>query len=147
MIRSATIDDLPAMLELGARMHLESRFRDLPYDLAKVADVLSSLIDGAGLVLVAEMHGRVVGGIVGMVVEHWFSRVKVAQDFALFIEPEHRGSMLAVRLLARYEAWAREQGAHAVEMGINTGVHVEQTARLLELRGFSQAAVLMAKEF
>ena len=146
MIRPATIDDLPAILELGGRMHMESRFRNLPFDLTKVAGVFSSLIEGAGLVLVAEMHGRVVGGIAAMVVEHWFSTVKVAQDFALFIEPEHRGSMLAVRLLARYEAWAREQGATAVEMGINTGVHVEQTAKLFELRGFRQVAVLMAKE-
>lgn len=147
MIRPATIDDVPAILELGGRMHLESRFRALEFDLAKVAGVFTSLIDGAGLVLVAESKGQIVGGIAAVVIEHWFSTAKVAQDFALFIAPEHRGTMLAVRLLSRYEQWALEQGAIAVEMGINTGVHVEQTAKLFALRGFKQAAVLMAKEF
>lgn len=147
MIRPATLDDLPAILELGGRMHLESRFKALPFDLGKVAGIFERLISGAGIVMLAEVDGRIVGGIAGIVLEHWFSTTKVAQDFGLFIEPEHRGGMLAVRLLRKYEAWAFEQGAHAVEMGINTGVHVEQTAKLLELMGMRQVAVLHAKEF
>lgn len=148
MIRPATIDDLPAILELGGRMHLESRFRALEFDLAKVARVFEQLINSDdGIVMLAEVNGRIVGGIAGVVVEHWFSVSKVAQDFALFIEPEHRGGMLAVRLLRQYEKWAFEQGAVAVEMGINTGVHVEQTAKMLELLGFRSVAVLHSKEF
>lgn len=147
MIRPATIDDLPAILELGGRMHRESRFRALSFDLQKVGDIFGQLIGGAGIVLVAEVEGRIVGGIAAAVVEYWFSRAKVAQDFALFIEPEHRGGMLAARLLHKYEDWAREQGAHAVEMGVNTGVHVDQTGKMLERLGYPQVAVLHAKEF
>jgi GNAT superfamily N-acetyltransferase len=147
MIRTATPEDLSTILDLAEVMHAESRFKDLPFSRAKVSHIFAQLIDGAGLVLIAEQDGEVIGAIAGVVIELWFSPTKVAQDFGLFICPEHRGGMHAVRLIKRYIEWAKAQGATAVEMGINTGVQVEQTGKLLHHLGFTQVATLHSKEF
>lgn len=146
MIRKATPEDIPAILELGHLMHLESRFKALPYSRKKVAHIFAQLIEGKGFAMVVEKDGELIGAMGAIVMELWFSTAKAAQDFGLFIHPDHRGGLHAVRLLKAYEAWAKEGGAYAAEMGINTGVMLEQTGRLFELRGYTLAATLYTKE-
>lgn len=147
MIRHATPSDIPTIVELGHVMHLESRFKALPYASDKVARIFAQLLESKSFVMVAEKDGQIVGAMAAIVMELWFSTAKTAQDFGLFIHPNHRGGMLAVRLLKRYAEWAQAQGAHAVEMGINTGFKVEETGRLLGHLGFTQVATLHSKEF
>lgn len=146
MIRHATLSDLPAILELARLMHMESRFKGVPHSSEKVGQIFSKLIDGAGLVLVAEKDGELVGAIAAAVIELWFSTVKVGQDFGLFVHPTHRGGMLAARLVKGYERWAKSQGAYAAELGINTGLQLEKTGLLLSHLGYTTVATLHAKE-
>lgn len=146
MIRNATPSDIQTIVALGHLMHLESRFKALPYASDKVSHIFTQLIDGKGFAMVAEKDSQIVGVMGAIVMELWFSTVKAAQDFGLFIHPDHRGGMHAVRLLKAYEAWAKRQGVYAVEMGINTGVKVEETGRLLSLLGYTQVATLHSKE-
>ena len=146
MIRIATPADLSAIVDMGHQMHLESRFKALPYSHDKVRNIFAQLIDGKGFAMVAEKDGELIGVMGAVVMELWFSTVKVAQDFGLYIRPENRGGMDAVRLLKAYEAWAKAQCAMAAEMGINTGVKVEETGRLLGLLGYTQVATLHSKE-
>ena len=137
MIRPATHEDIPRLIELGEQMHVESRFASLPFDRDKVRGLFAHLIESPdGLLLVAEIDGVPIGGFAGYVVEHYFARTKVASDFGLFIEPASRGGMTAPRLLKAYIEWAKEQGAVMIQAGITTGVHVEQTTRLYEKLGF-----------
>jgi GNAT superfamily N-acetyltransferase len=147
MIRHATLEDLPRILDLAQVMHMESRFKDIPHSREKVELIFTRLIEGAGLILVAEKNGKVIGAIAAAVIELWFSTGKVGQDFGLFIHPEHRGGMLAARLVKGYEDWAKSQGAHAAELGINTGLQLEKTGQLLAHLGYTTVATLHAKEF
>lgn len=138
MIRPATAADIPAMLALGEAMHAESRYSALAWCTPKVCGLLDMLLESdKGLVLVAERDGVVVGGFLGFIDEHFFSRETVATDLALFIEPSRRGGVAAARLLKAYVVWATEQGAAQITVGITTGVHVEQTARLFQGCGFA----------
>lgn len=144
-IRKARPDDLERMLDLGELMHTESRYAAMSFNRNKVRALLRTMIQG-GFAMVAEREGRIIGGFVGMVTEHWFSDDKLASDIALFIEPESRGSMSVVRLIDAFLTWARQQGAAVIDLGINTGVHTNQTGQLYERLGGRLAGLLYSFE-
>jgi GNAT superfamily N-acetyltransferase len=145
MLRAATIDDLPALVELGAVMHAESpRYARLRFDAGRLAQTLTGLLSTPdGFLWVAEREGEIVGGLAAVVVQHWCSADRVAADLALFMTPDARGTLAPARLVNRYVAWARERGAVHVQFGVSTGVHPEQTAQLLERLGFARCGILL----
>jgi len=137
MVRDATLDDIPAMVALGAIMHAESRYNFMAYDGEKVSATLRSLI-GVGFARVHERDGEIDGGMVGYMSEAWFSRAKVAAELALFVTPGKRGGMAAWYLLSEFSAWAENQGAQEITLAITTGVKVEETGRMYQRLGFEQ---------
>lgn len=138
MIRQATEEDLEKIVMLGAEMHAESRFSVLAYDRDKVAGLLSHLLATDQFVQVIERDGVLVGGFAGFVTEHWASKDLVSYDCGLFISPGYRGGGDAARLILRFKEWAVSRGAKMVTLSVNTGVHPERTARLMEAVGFDQ---------
>lgn len=138
MIRTATYDDVPALLALGEAMHTESRYAALPWDAAKVSALIESLIESPdGLAMVAVRDGEIVGGFLGSIDEHYFSRARVACDYALFVRPDRRGGLLAIQLLEAYVGWAKVSGAALIQAGITTGVNVDAASRLFAVAGFA----------
>lgn len=140
MVRPATIEDVPRLVELGAQMHAESpRFSRLSFDADKLGAFLGSAVNAPHmLVLVAERGDEVVGGFVGLVMEHWFSRDLMAVDLALFIDQRKRGGIVASRMVRDYLDWADQKGAKLVQIGITTGVQQLQTERLYEALGLAR---------
>lgn len=145
MLRDATRDDIPAIVALGALMHAESpHFRVLTWDGDKVARTVAHLIDSPhGLALVAEQGGEIVGGVLALAVEHWGSPDLVACDLALFIRPQSRGGMAGARLLDAYRRWADGLGCKITQLGVMTGVNVEQTQALGLRLGWRQQGVVL----
>lgn len=144
MIRPATLLDVPQLVVLGERMHAESRFSAMGYAPDKVAALLTGLISSpVGCVLVAERQGAVVGGMAGYCDAHFFSNDLFAADLAVFVEPDRRGGIAAARLVRAFVDWATRRGARMIQVGISTGVHVEQTTRLYESLGFARVGPLM----
>lgn len=140
MIREATHADIPIMLALGQEMHEESRYAAHPWNASKVHTLLQGLIDSAdGLALVAERDGRAVGGFIGMAADHWCTDARQSFDLALFVLPEHRGTLVGARLLRRYAAWASSRGVpdDLIGCGITTGVDLASSTRLFEAVGFA----------
>lgn len=142
MIRQATPGDISQLINLGARMHAESRFSVLGYDRRKVADLFAHLLATNQFVEVIERDDEIIGGFAGFVTEHWASKDLVSYDCGLFIAPDCRGGGDAARLIKRFRAWAIGCGAKMVTLGVNTGVHPERTARLMEAVGFEQIGTL-----
>lgn len=144
MIRPANLYDIPALLDLGERMHAESpRFSRLTFSRARLHDTLRMLIDNPlGFVWVAEEE-QLIGGMVAMASPHWASTDLIATDLALFIEPSRRGSLAPVRLINRYRWWGREIGAVITQVGCTTGVETEKTAQLFERLGLTRCGVIL----
>jgi len=135
MIRHATLKDIPALIELGKVMHAESRYRVLPYLPSRVERTLLALMAGAGVVLVAEVDGEIVGGFMGTCAEHFFSSAKVAGDLAIFVAPDYRGGLLGARLIKTFVDWAKEQGAKIIDTSVTTGVMTPKTEALFARLG------------
>ena len=143
MIRPAEYTDVPSLVELGAIMHAESPvFCKLTFDREKLYTTIGNVIEH-GFAMVYESNGHIRGVILAMVAPHWFSKDLFTCDLALFIEPQHRGGIAAVRLLNAYANWAQESGAKLIQFGIMTGVGVETTAALCERLGWKRAGVVM----
>lgn len=140
MIRPATHADLPVLMLMADAMHMESpRFSRLRFSGDKVQKLFMRLIDSPDcLLLIAERSGARIGGIAAMVTPHWFSDDLVANDYALFLLPEHRGGTTAARLARAYIEWAREKGAKMIQLGVSTGVHADETAALYKAIGLQQ---------
>lgn len=146
MIRPATHDDVPRLVELGTLLHQTSCYSEMGYSAEKVEKHLRALIDGLGVVFAAEVDGKVVGGFAGAVAEQWFSNDLIAFDYSVFIEPGRRQGILASRLILTFKEWARIKGAKQIHMGITTAMNVEGTARLYRHLGFREAGPLFKME-
>lgn len=144
-IRPAVLADLDRLEELGKRMHAESpRFSRLTYNAGKVYSMLTTaLADPRYFLHVAEQdNGELAGGLLGFAMPHWCSDDEVACDLAVFMEPGRRGGMAAARLVKAFRSWADDRGVKQTNLGISTGVHVEETAQLYRAIGLKQFGYL-----
>lgn len=148
MVRNATAGDIPALIELGTRMYLESRYsQNSPFDADKCAELARSLINSpAGCVLVAEKDDQVIGWLGGGIAEQWFSRQLMAFEYGLFIAPEYRGGSAGPRLARAFIGWAKDHGAALINMGITTGVHEDRTGELYSRLGLHRSGLLYSME-
>lgn len=114
MVRPATSDDIPRMVELGELFFNEAGLNRLfPYDPVSAAQTFAGMIDNLdAAVFLLESDSRVVGGIGGLISPHYCNyAVRVMSEFFWWVEPASRGSQDAVRLAVVMETWARRRGA------------------------------------
>lgn len=144
-VRPATMLDVPAVVELGAALHASSSYARFAFDREKVADLMRTLIAGAGVVFLAERNGAPVGGIAGGVAPFWFGSDLHGFDYSFFVLPEYRNGTTALRLLLSLESWCRGRGATEMRIGITTGISLEATARFYEWCGYTRNGALFTK--
>jgi GNAT superfamily N-acetyltransferase len=133
-LRTAEVADLLALVELGRRMHQESRYARFDFDPFKYAAVLRAVIP-QGLTFVAEQDGGLVGAFVGRVDSHFFGDTKIASDVLAHVVPAHRG-LVGVQLIREYKRRAKALGVVEVYLGISAGILMRRVERLYELEGF-----------
>jgi hypothetical protein len=143
MIRPAKLFDVPALVELGREMHLESRFAGERYGADKVEGLLTRLISGDGVVFVAEHDGEIVGGFAGGTTDRWFNDTLVAFDYGLFVRRGERHGIIAMKLVSAFMRWAHALGVTTIECGVVSGVNTESTARMYEALGLKRVGVLL----
>lgn len=145
-IRTATRNDLPALIDIGQDMHAESRYRAYTYDPDRLEQTLKIVLDDE-LSLVAEAEdGRIVGAFIAFVTPQFFGSDLMSSDLALYIVPEFRQGRLALRLLTEYICRARERGVTDIRVGNSTDVESERVGRLYESLGFRRVGGLYAME-
>ena len=118
MIRRATEADMTRLVEMGLQFIRESHYRKLMRENpAQIeAFIKNALANEKARILVAEVSGRLVGMIGFWVFPHYFSADPMAVEIAWFVEPEHRGSRLSLRLLQSAEEEAAKIGAQHMQM-------------------------------
>lgn len=142
-IRSAILEDLPRLLDLGEMLHKESpRWSRMTFSRERAESTLRLLLtDPNGVIFVAERDGVVVGGIAGVAEQHWCSYDFIAHEMTLFMMTEARGGMAAPRLICALRAWGKLRKAIWLNAGTSTGLDPERTAGLYERLGFTRCAI------
>ena len=119
-------------------MHAESKYRCYNFDPLKLANTISELIEARkGIALVAVVQGKIVGGLIGYLAEHYFGNDLAAYGLALFIDADHRNGMVGPRLIKQYVEHAREKGASEIVFANTTRYEMERVGRLFLRLGFS----------
>jgi len=150
MIRHATIEDTPALVAM-AREFIQYGNHPIFMSITdeqlaqRVADLMS--LGDAVTMLVAEVDGRVVGMLVGTLTAPWFAPSTVmAAELAWWVQPEARGTTVAVRLVKEYEAWAINHGAQIIAMSSLNNGEAERVANMLRRMGYAQSERTYTKE-
>lgn len=140
MIRQATLDDVPRLVELGVEFITQTVFHQFvqPNEAAMTATV-TALIEGANsTVFVLEGRGRVLGMIgVGWYDDPFSGERTVSEPF-WWVTPVARGH--GARLLRVAIAWARRAGATQMQMGQPYGD--DTAAGIYEALGFAPVQLL-----
>ena len=97
-LRRATPFDVSNVFELLKKMHSETEIKVSPIDTKKLLDTINAAIHN-GVVLLAEIKGKVVGSIGGMLNSDWWSSEQYLGDFWFYVRPESRNSTIAIKLV------------------------------------------------
>lgn len=146
IVRRATEEDIPRIVEMAERFYAVSGYeRIAPMTKESVAG-LAIITMGSGVMLVAEHAGAVVA-MACLHVDHFLFNigVKVAHELVYWIEPEHRGGMLAARMLKAIEQGAREVGASWVRMA-TLASSPPQASALYERMGYTPSESYFCKQ-
>jgi hypothetical protein len=115
MIRHAVNTDKVACIHLLRESHRAAGF-DYPFQAAYASNLFDQhMASNQACVLVYEHEGRVSGLLMTVWFEHPFGAGRYAKETVWFIGSHARGRA-AIKMLAAYETWAKEQGCTAIGM-------------------------------
>ena len=148
IVRHATVDDVPALIEMGEAMRRESLVPFPAINRDMVEMVARDLFPRRDVycALVAEDGGAPAGMLTGSVSRYAFAPDLIAVHDIFFVRPEHRGSGAARLLIQRFVTWARECGARRVLISVHTGITPEKTGRFYRMMGFSYMGGVYCRE-
>ena len=138
VVRNATENDWPTVLDFGRRLHSESLWRVLPFDEDKAIALLRwyARTPATSCFLIAERKGEVAGFLMAYMGDLAFSYERRAINGFYYVVPDQRGSLAGLRLLRHFKAWARKHGAFEVQIGMSGGINTDRMIRFLEHLGF-----------
>ena len=147
MIREATAADAPKIARLGAEMHAESVFSKRVYDMEKCTDRAMDYILSPGRFLwVAESNRKATGFLAGYMAQYHFGPEWFACLLDFYMRPDARGSRDSIRLLKQFEEWAAEREAVEVNLGISTGVRMDEFDRLATKLGYTRVGGIYKRD-
>lgn len=143
MIRNATLDDIPRIVEMGKNLTLQTTYGFVTYSPERVQATCELLIN-SGFIVVAQKNGEVVGAMLGDVYTPWYTTDRMGIDYSIYIEPEHRQGMIAVRMIKRFEEWCIGMGAKQIRPGVGTGD--KNISRLYHALGYRSVGECFLKD-
>ncbi len=141
MIRPATHEDIPRLVEMGAQFIDDVYPAAIAFEAGTLASLAARLIDGLGIVFVFESAGEVSGMMALIVVAHPMSGERIATEMAWWVDPAARGGSAALRMLAEAERWSRAQGAQRLQMTAPS----DKVCQFYEKIGFQRVEVAYSR--
>lgn len=145
IVRLATAEDVPAIVDMGASFHAFSGER-VPY-CRESAEISARAVMGMGFILIAEDNGHAVGMIGIAITPLFFNFAEMmAQELMWWVDEDSRGTGAALRLIRAAEIEAAQRGVcrlHMLRLA-NSPAHL---ANLYDRLGYSVGEVAHVKEF
>lgn len=146
-IREATKNDVIDLTILGRQFIKEANMPHLGWDNSKTHDFFLSAIDQDHFcVFVQEEGDEVVGMFVGLATPCFFSHTVQTVEIMWYVDPDHRGSRAAWRMVERFEGWSKEQGAASVSIVNLSILKADKVGKLYERKGYKMTENTFAKE-
>jgi len=132
-------DDLK---KIATAMHQEAvRFCNQSLNLNKLIRIANDHYCGLYL-----KEGKPVGAMLGYAGNSFFGDDILGSEIGLFVFPEHRGSLAAVRLVQDFEKWCKEQGCAEINVGSSVQVATDTVEKLYNKLGFVTRGFVAYKE-
>jgi len=126
VIREATIDDVPRLIELGRCFHAASPYNAMEYDASRVKQTLESVLE-SGIVVVS---GNPVDGMAAAIkAPMWFTDGLAAQELFLW-GSQGKGLRMAL------EAWASAEGCETFSMVCLENERTPTLVRMYRMAGY-----------
>lgn len=117
MIRPANSNDLVRIVEMSEKFYQTTKYQDFADFNAPTCAVLAQTLMEVGVLLVAEVEGKVVG-MVGLILTPFLFNCSIigAYEIVWWVDPEHQGSRVGFNLLKAIEPACKEKGASIIQM-------------------------------
>lgn len=153
MIRPACFFDVLSIINLGNR-YVEEEVKKVGHHSATwnaevSAHHLAVAISSDSLFLhVAVKGNKVVGFLWGGThpLAPW-DMTLVASDYLFYMKPELRGSLMGLRLVKAWKAWAESKGCSEVRLSIASGINEDRVGKMYTLLGFSPFGTVFNHSF
>ena len=131
MIREAHPTDISRITLLAQQDHENSWYRNIPPDPVKFRKlVVMLMVNKQHLALVSEVAGEVVGVLLGVTDEIFFSRKKSATDIFTHVEPGHVWE--SVQLIRAFVEWAKaRESVYQIVMTVSSDLVGPEKARMI----------------
>lgn len=140
MIREAKTGDMPAFIALVTRFREQlATYPNCPVDRASVVQTFGRCVSSAQhLALVSERDGEMVGALLAITQELWWSKAKEATDAMIF---GSQGD--GYRMARRYIRWAwRRPHVEIVTLAHSSGGDLRQVERLHKVLGMTTIGII-----
>jgi ribosomal protein S18 acetylase RimI-like enzyme len=142
IIRHLEWDDVVGAIRLARAFHAESAYASMPLALAKVdSTILAALNDPDRycVVLADRESNTIVGYLMAVVCEHYFSYTLTCTDLGFYIEPAYRNPFAARAMLVQLEHWAFVvKGVADISLGVSSGIADEAILRFYARLGYTR---------
>ena len=141
IIRKATIEDVPRLVEIGRHfLHASKYAQQIADNPEKATETLQAVVEKLGAIAVLE-NGTVQGMFAFVVFPHYFSGETFATELVWWLEPEARQPGLGLKLWEYAEKLATEMGADRMQMGAPD----DKVGRMYRMRGYKATEVCYEK--
>lgn len=146
-IREASEEDIIDLTILGKQFAKESGNNFLGWNTEKVYNSLLDAIEREDFcVQVLCVDTEIVGMFIGFLAPCFFSNVVQAVEIVWYVDPDHRGSKEAYKMIDLYEEWAGFREAVCVNMMSLDILNGKKVAKMYERRGYRLAENTFVKE-
>lgn len=148
--RADPAHDMPELQRMAKAFHSAWLYAERdPIDLASFAKTVTNIAKSpSGVVLVAEMGGRLVGMTAAISMPHWFNHKHITgQELFWWADEEARGTGAGLAMLAALEDWARDFGCKSFVIASTVNLKPEKLEKLYKRRGYSKFDIFYQKEF
>ena len=140
IIRRAVPEDVSEIHKMLIDMYSRIEVPASPLSERKVLDVIKSAME-KGIVIVAEVEGKIIGSLGGMANSDWWSEQKHLSDIWFYVSPDKRNSRAAVKLVKCFIKIGKE-----IKMKVKLGHYysgdIERKDKFFDRLGFVKAGSL-----
>lgn len=142
-IREAEAGDIEGIVELTRQFIEGTSYRNILTFNSEAVEDLAYKVVSAGVCIVAELEGKLVGMVAGFLMSNPIDRSRWLDEVAWFVAPEHRKGRVGYYLLRSWEAIARQEGVDTLRM-LAPAEHPE-VGEFYYRRGYSHAEQVFVK--